>query len=86
MTNLKEIDLAREEIEQHIIVSYERNYTLLGFIKSALWFARRMNLLQKHLTLRVVSTVVPNVISVPAVDAQKFRIVFWLPIAKHEAF
>lgn len=84
MTNLKEIDLAREEIEQHIIVSYERNYTLLGFIKSALWFARRMNLLQKHLTLRVVFTV-PNVISVPAVDAQKFCFVFWLPIAIHEA-
>lgn len=81
-----EIDLARKEIGQYIIFSVECNHMLLGLIKFAFRVARRMVLLQTHLAFRILFSVVPGVICVPAVGAQKFLFMLRLPIVKNEAF
>lgn len=81
-----EIDLARKEIGQYIIFSVECNHMLLGLIKFAFRVAWRMVLLQTHLAFRVVFTLVPGVICVPAVGAHNFFLMFRLPIVKKRHF
>lgn len=81
VTNPIEIDLARKK-------NWTAHYLLHSMRSHVVEFAfpagRKMILLQTHFAFRIVFTIVPGVIGVPAVGAKTFLFMFWLPIVKNE--